>query len=440
MALNIKTSITDFLKSKKACSTYSCRKKLAAKAGIKNYKGTAKQNTALLKYANKRYSSKSKQKQKQKQGQKQKQKQKSKKKPLTPKQLLAALPASVRNSKDFKNLSADLKLGLAQHFNVLSKGNKKAIKDWKDTLKVAQKQAAPYFKNILKIQSDELQRAEADLRQQLKYGKTETDIKIRQLKEDLLTGKERYTEQLGQTMAELEARREDERGTFEFNIDKLDTRIKEISEDLERNREFLTLEQQSDLGDLLRNYEKQVKSMRGSMAERGLSESSIRVEAKREIDEEDKSKVKTVQRRYTHQIKGMEIEAERGTEESEKVKAETERQYQSELETLGRRETELKSTYDFDISQLETLKGRNIGEYNRELKKLKSDFRTNLTALGRSFEETWGAKRLPSLKGYEPMGIKWRQSRMYETQKTDVNARRKALIDEQARKGLIGIY
>lgn len=46
--LNTKTSIVDYLKSIGQDSSFAARAKLAAKYGIKNYKGTAEQNTKLL--------------------------------------------------------------------------------------------------------------------------------------------------------------------------------------------------------------------------------------------------------------------------------------------------------------------------------------------------------------------------------------------------------
>lgn len=47
--LNVNTSIVDNLKSQGKDSSFAARKKLAAASGIKNYRGTAAQNTALLK-------------------------------------------------------------------------------------------------------------------------------------------------------------------------------------------------------------------------------------------------------------------------------------------------------------------------------------------------------------------------------------------------------
>lgn len=46
--LNVDTSIVDFLKSLGEDSSYSSRKKRAQEMGIEDYKGTAEQNTAML--------------------------------------------------------------------------------------------------------------------------------------------------------------------------------------------------------------------------------------------------------------------------------------------------------------------------------------------------------------------------------------------------------
>lgn len=428
-------SIVDYLKSVKQSSSYSARKKLAAKAGIKGYRGTAKQNIALLSWSRKTYAKPAKKAVAKKAAPKA-----AAPKKFTPQQMLAALPSAVRGSKDFKSLSADLQLGIAQHYNVLAKGNAKAIKDWKDTLKVAEKQASPYFKNILRIHTDQLKRDISLINHQLKHGLTDYDIEIKRLKQDLLTGKKRWTESFEEELEGLENKRREKMGTFEFDIESLDTRIKEIGEDLERNKEFLTIEEQSDLGDLMRGYEKQVKNMRGSMAERGLTESSVRMEAKKEIDEEDKSRVKTVQRRYAYKVKGMEIEAERGTEESERLKEETERRYQTELEALELTEKKYRSQYDFELAKLGRETGRSVQDIQRSKTALSKKLQYDITQTGRAFETSWGAKKLPKLSGYKPLGLTWEQSAMYEKQSQDITARRKALIGEQARAGLASIY
>lgn len=420
-------SIVDYLKSIGVDSSYAARAKYAANYGIKNYTGTAAQNTQLLNLMRANNGATAP---------------KAAPAPApAPKQptdqdLLNALPAAIKNSDDFKNLSRDLQLGLAKYYNVLSQGNDKALKDWNDTLEVAKQQAEPYFKNLLNIATDQLKRDIANLQNSYNPTIQGIDAQISKLLDDLNTGKRRYDEEFQEQLASLQLDRETAKGTLDYNINQLDTRIKQLQEDLTRNKEYLTLEQQAALSDQLRNYKKQVDNMRETMAQRGLSESTIKEEAKKELEAEHQSVITGLQRKYEYQVQTEELTAQRGTEEAEAQKANLQRLYQIDLQKFQQQEEQLRSAYQYNIQNLESNTNYNIQEQQLRKQQLQKELEQQITQAARQFETKWGKEKLPSISGYTPLGISWEQSSMYEQQQQDILARRQGLIESQARTGL----
>ena len=420
-------SIVDYLKSIGVDSSFAARARYAANYGIKNYTGTAEQNLKLLSLMRANNGATAPQ---------------ATPAPApapaapTPQDLLNALPEAIKNSDDFKSLSPDLQLGLAKYYNVLSQGNDKAIQDWNNTLEVAKQQADPYFKNLLNIATDQLQRDIATYQNRYNTDIQSIDNQIRKLLDDLNTGKRRYDEEFQEQLASLQLNREEAKGTFEYEISKLNTRIQQLQEDLERNKEYLTLEQQAALSDQLRNYKKQVDNMRETMAQRGLSESTIKEEAKKELEAEHQSVITGLQRRYEYQVKTEELIAQRGTEEAEAQKANLQRLYQIDLQRFQQKEQELRSAYEYNLQNLERNTAYEVQERELRKQQLQKELSQQITEAAREFETKWGQANLPSISGYTPLGISWTQSSMYETQQEDIFARRQALIQSQARAGL----
>ncbi len=439
-------SIVDYLKSIGVDSSFAARKKYAANYGITNYTGTAAQNLKLLSLIRENNgaiapspaptNAQAAPAQPTPQAPAPTNAQAAPAQP-TPQDLLNALPAAIKNSDDFKNLSYDLQLGLAKYFNIADQVSaEKALKDWNDTLEVAKNQAEPYYKTLFNIATDQLQRDISTLQNQYNPTVQATDNQIRKLLEDLETGKRRYDEEFQEQLASLQLDREAAKGTLDYNINQLDTRIKQLQEDLIRNKEYLTLEQQSALSDQLRNYKKQVDNMRETMAQRGLSESTIKEEAKKELEAEHQSVITGIQRKYEYQVQTEELTAQRGIQQSEAEKANLERLYQIDLQKFQQQQQQLESAYRYNLQVLESSTSYDVKQQESRKQQLQQQLNQSITQAARDFETKWGKEKLPSISGYTPLGITWEQSSMYETQNKDIFATRQTLIEGLARTGL----
>lgn len=134
-------------------------------------------------------------------------------------------------------------------------------------------------------------------------------------------------------------------------------RITELQEDLAKNKEFLTLEEQSDLTRISNEYKANLQATQGTMAAAGLTQSTIRSEAEMRLAEQNKGLVEDTQRQYGKKIAELETAASRGSEEAK-----------------------------------------------TELDKLKTSLGFNVSQLGRELESQVGSANMPSLAGYTPLG------------------------------------
>jgi len=144
---------------------------------------------------------------------------------------------------------------------------------------------------------------------------------------------------------------------FGTESERLNKRITEINEDLAKNKEFLTLEEQSDLTRISNEYKANLQSTQGTMAAAGLTQSTIRSEAEKRLSEQQTGLVEDTQRQYGKKITELETSAQRGNKEAQ--------------------------------TQLDELK-RNLGY--------------NITNLGREAEQYLGSSNMPAISGYSPLG------------------------------------
>jgi len=144
---------------------------------------------------------------------------------------------------------------------------------------------------------------------------------------------------------------------FGTQSERLNKRILELQEDLSKNKEFLTLEEQSDLTRMSNNYTANLKATQGTMAAAGLTQSTIRSEAETRLAEQNQGLVEDTQRQYSKRISDLETYAARGS-------------------------TEAKS----------------------ELENLKESLGYNITNIGRELETNVGSENMPALSGYNPLG------------------------------------
>lgn len=235
-------------------------------------------------------------------------KKKSEKKTTTKKTTLA-----FKESAAYKSLSQEAKDFIDLSYNAISAGGEQEMRMLSNAITQAQAIADPYYKSQLAILKAEV------------------------------TGK------IAEQTQDFEARR---------NI--IETTRKELAEDISRNKEFLTLEQQVEIGREIRSYDEDLLTIADQAAEKGITfatgaRSRALAEERRATQYQDV--IMSSQRKFNLQMKELELKAARGDTEAQK--------------------------------QLEDIQVKNIFELQR---------------IGRSAEQVLGTAALPPITGYEPTG------------------------------------
>jgi len=217
---------------------------------------------------------------------------------------------------------------------------KDAAKKLAESLDEATKQAEPYWKSFLEIARDETIRAFTDTEHEYGYQKEELEKKIAQ-----------------------------------------------IGEDLVKNRDFYTLEQQSDLAKLKQSYEQQREGVIEDAASRGLTFSTKREVPLQQLSAYNENVVESTNRAYAKKFEDLTTESTRGIQDA------TSR-----------------------ISALDTEK------------------KAKLTDIGREAEQKLGTDNLPTLEGYTPLGSV--SGDFYENKVKDIEARKQAIFGEKVQTSL----
>lgn len=246
----------------------------------------------------------------------------------------ASVPDILKNDPAFKALSQDQKEIIVYNYNIQITDNAEDAKKLADALESAKIQAEPYWQNIIAIAQDEVLR----------------NFEIAE-------------------------------GDYNSSVQRQQRIIESINQDLSKNKDFLSLEQQSDLATLARNYEVNHESLIESAAGAGLTFSTKRKIAERRLNEENQGMVESTTRSYNKQITDLQTEADRGNIEAQK-----------EIENLQRKLEESK------------------------------------TSIGRAAETYLGTANLPTLPGYNAIGNV--TGELYEQKTADIEARKNALYNE----------
>lgn len=240
----------------------------------------------------------------------------------------------------YQKMSPDEQAIIKYRFEVGKEDSKDASKKLAQALEEATKQADPYWKSFLKVAQDEVMRSYDDTMHTAEYQKTE-----------------------------------------------LEKNIANISEDLAKNRDFYTLEQQSDLAKLKMSYEQQRDSVITDAAESGLTFSTKREVPLKQIEEYNANVVSATNRDYEKKQADMATSSQRGIDEGNSKLLELERQKQA-----------------------------------------------NITDIGRKAESELGTENLPKLEGYDPLGKI--SGDLYEKKVSDIETRKQAIFNEKNQTSL----
>lgn len=240
----------------------------------------------------------------------------------------------------YQNLSPDQQELVRYNFETGRADNKDSAKKLAESLDEATKQAEPYWKSFLEIARDETIRAFSDTENE--YG---------------------------------------------FQKDQLEKKILQIGEDLSKNRDFYSLEQQSDLAKLKQSYEQQRDGIIEEAASRGLTFSTKREVPLKQLSDYNANVVESTNRAYGKKLEDLTTESTRAIQDA------TSR-----------------------ISALDTEK------------------KAKLTDIGREAEQKLGTDNLPTLEGYTPLGSV--SGDFYENKVKDIEARKQAIFGEKVQTSL----
>jgi hypothetical protein len=240
----------------------------------------------------------------------------------------------------YQRLSEDQKEFTKFNYTTSKSDSKEKIKLLEASLKEATAQADPYWKSFLTVAQDEVARSYDDTKNTYEYQKTE-----------------------------------------------LETKIKNISADLAKNKDFYSLEQQSDLAKLKQSYEGQRDTVIEDAASKGLTFSTKKEVPLKQLADYNANVVESTNRGYTKKIEDLTTQTQ-----------------------------------------------QQIDESNRQLAQRAKDLGSNLTDIGRKAESTLGTENLPTLEGYNPLGNV--SGDLYEKQVADIEQRKQAIYDEKAMTSL----
>lgn len=236
----------------------------------------------------------------------------------------------------YNNLDDEKKEFAAYNYNIAKANSKEDIKLYEEALKEATAQADPYWKSYLLVTQDEFLRSVDEAQK-----------------------------------------------TTQSEIEKNQRLIDTLKENLTSNKDYLTLEQQSDLATLAQNYEVSQENLVQGAADTGLTFSTKRKIAEQRLAQTNTGLVESTQRKYNKQIRDLETQAASGSLEAQK-----------EIEDLQRK---LGST---------------------------------ITDIGRTAEKELGSENIPVISGYTPLGDI--SGNYYEQKTADIAKRQQAIFDEKS--------
>jgi hypothetical protein len=188
---------------------------------------------------------------------------------------------------------AQKQLAVVQQLGITG-GTSSTAEDAKKYLEQAKTMADPYYKSLVNVALDELERSVTSTSQDLTYKKAQIDEKIRQLNEDL---------------------------TY--------------------NKETLTLDEQAEMAQQLAEYQAAKESNDLAMQEAGLTFSSPRQMAEQKLQASTDLVAQSTARKYAASRREQELTVQRNAEELLKEKELAERQT-TEAKTAATRTTESK--------------------------------------------------------------------------------------------------
>lgn len=170
-------------------------------------------------------------------------------------------------------------------------------------------------------------------------------------------------------------------GDMTYQKTNIENKIKHINKDLTSNKDFLTLNEQQDMANMLQSYQVQLDKVNIKAADTGLTFSTQGTIERTRVSNYNQGLMESSQRQYEKQVSDLETEAARGNEQAAIDLANLQRTYQG-----------------------------------------------GVTSIGRTAETTLGTSNLPALEGYSPLGDV--TGELYEKKISDIEKRKESIFQE----------
>lgn len=139
---------------------------------------------------------------------------------------------------------------------------------------------------------------------------------------------------------------------YEARHKELQTRIDDIKEDLATGSGDMTIDEQQDLKRIQRGYETEQETIKQTMADKGLSSSSIRIEAEEDLEVEREDIVESTTRQYARALRDLKKAAERGERDITFEMEDLQRKLGQSSADISASASERSSEIDMRIQQL----------------------------------------------------------------------------------------
>jgi len=231
------------------------------------------------------------------------------------------LPDAVKNDPAFAALPLDQKEIVAYNYEVQKANDTQKAQALADALEQATAQADPYWKNIIRVAQDEVLRGIEEANGDYTSSVERQKRRIEEINQDLESNKEFLSLEQQSELANLAADLQDKVQTFERNmqylgeekaaeLQKLELNYNKSIDEINSNTEYTEAEKKTALDKLARDFKINQDRLTEGAAEAGLTFSTKKKVAEQRLKEENLGLVESTERQYNKQLSDLAREKE----------------------------------------------------------------------------------------------------------------------------------
>jgi len=223
------------------------------------------------------------------------------------------VPDYLKNDPSFQALPRDLQEMAVYNDQIQKADDANKVQKLSEAFEIAAQQADPYWKQIIRIAQDETLRAFEETQGDYTSSLERQNRRIAEIQQDLASNKEFLSLQQQQELGSIAGDLQDYQTSYERNkqyydadtaarITRLDTDYEKQVGDITRNKEYLTAEEKSQLDNIKRNYTAQRGNVINAAADTGLTFSTKRDIAMERLKQGETGIVESTRRQFGTQI------------------------------------------------------------------------------------------------------------------------------------------